>query len=67
METDVYTALEEGNVHLQKQCEEELFALEHKLKSSMDAGVSADDYPKYQALLEAVYAAREVFNKLSER
>lgn len=67
METDVYTALEEGNSFMLKQCDEELFAVEHKLKSSLDAGVTADDYQKYQTLLEAVTLAREVFNKLSER
>ncbi len=67
MDTDVFTALDDGNPFMLKQCEEELFAIEHKLKSSMDAGVSADEFPKYQALLDAVSAAREVFNKLAER
>ncbi len=67
MSVDVREALETESMLLLKQCEEQLFMLEQKLKSTMDAGVAPDEFAKVQALSLAVTSAKNVFESIRDK
>lgn len=67
MEVDVYDAVQTADQYRLKQVDEELFQVEHQIRSAMDAGVSAGDFPKYEALRDTVEAARGAVAKIIEK
>ncbi len=67
MEVDVHEAVQSADQYRLKQVDEELFQVEHRIRSAMDAGVSAGDFPKYEALRDAVEAARGAVARIVEK
>ena len=60
----VFDLMESGDISGQRAVRDELAALEHELRKTMDAGLAPDDMKPVQAARDAVQAASAILNKI---
>lgn len=64
---NMYSLLNDSsNTYMFKEYEDELFNIEHRLKTAMDSGLAPEEFKEAQALQQAVSAAREALHELQD-